>query len=112
MPLAEARVKSHSAADDGRGVAGDVPYSPKLLERSPSQARVADAFREAASGAGRIVLVSGEAGIGKTTLVESFLAAHRAEARILLGRCDALSTPEPLGSLYDIAHQAGGALLN
>lgn len=112
MPFAEARVKSQSAANDGRGVAGDVAHPPHLLERMSSQAIVAAAFREAANGAGRIVLVSGEAGIGKTTLVESFLAAHRAEARILLGRCDALSTPEALGSLYDIAHQAGGALLN
>ena len=53
----------------------------------------------------------GEAGIGKTCLVESFLAAHRAEARTLLGRCDALFTPQPLGPLHDIALQIEGALL-
>src|SRR5205823_2364894 len=43
--------------------------------------------------------------------VESFLAAHRAEARILLGQCDALYTPQPLGPLYDIAQQTTGILL-
>ena len=53
----------------------------------------------------------GEAGIGKTALVEGFLAAHRAEARTLLGRCDALFTPQPLGPLHDIALQTDGALL-
>ena len=53
----------------------------------------------------------GEAGIGKTALVEAFLAAHRAEARTLLGRCDALFTPQPLGPLHDIALQTDGALL-
>ncbi|MFO0991849.1 MAG: AAA family ATPase [Hyphomicrobiales bacterium] len=110
MPLAEARVKSQSA-NDRRGAACDVDHPPHLLERMSSQAIVAAAFREAANGAGRIVLVSGEAGIGKTTLVETFLADHRAGARVLVGRCDALSTPEPLGSLYDIARQAGGTLL-
>src|SRR5438874_1672565 len=65
----------------------------------------------AAAGSGRIALVCGEAGIGKTSLVESFLAAHRAEIRVLLGRCDALFTPQPLSPLHDIALQTNGALL-
>lgn len=82
-----------------------------LLERDASLTALSDALCETAMGIGRIALVHGEAGIGKTALVESFLSGRRAEARILLGRCDALSTPEPLGPLHDIAHQTGGELL-
>ena len=83
----------------------------ELLERESSLSNLADALCEAAAGEGRIALVYGEAGIGKTCLVEGFLAAHRAEARTLLGRCDALFTPQPLGPLDDISLQTEGSLL-
>src|SRR6185503_18203500 len=53
----------------------------------------------------RVALVSGEAGIGKTSLVEQFTEAHKQQARVLWGSCDALFTPRPLGPLYDISHQ-------
>jgi DNA-binding CsgD family transcriptional regulator/tetratricopeptide (TPR) repeat protein len=81
-----------------------------LLERDAPLKTLAEAVRETAAGSGRIVLVCGEAGIGKTALVERFLSLHRGDARVLLGRCDALSTPEPLGPLHEIARQMGGAL--
>src|SRR3954451_19471172 len=83
----------------------------ELLERDTALQALAEALREATIGDGRITLVSGEAGIGKTALVESFLAAHRAAARKLVGRCDSLFTPQPLGPLYDIALRTEGALL-
>src|SRR6478609_6220412 len=83
----------------------------ELLERDPALQALAEALREAAAGEGRIALVYGEAGIGKTVLVEDFLAAQRAAARTLVGRCDALFTPQPLGPLHDIALQTDGALL-
>jgi predicted ATPase len=83
----------------------------ELLEREAALAGLADALRDAAHGHGRIVLVHGEAGIGKTALVDCFLAAHRGEARVLVGRCDALFTPRPLGPLHDVALQTGGDLL-
>jgi DNA-binding CsgD family transcriptional regulator/tetratricopeptide (TPR) repeat protein len=76
-----------------------------LLERDPFCARLAELFARAASGAGQTVLVSGEAGIGKTALVEQFVARNRATARVLWGACEALFTPRPLGPLYDIAQQ-------
>ena len=83
----------------------------ELLERDAPLRSLAGSLREAAAGEGRIALVYGEAGIGKTCLVEGFLAAHRAQARTLLGRCDALFTPQPLGPLHDIALQTEGPLL-
>ena len=56
------------------------------------------------------MLVGGEAGIGKTSLVRAFCDRHGADARFLWGACDALRTPRPLGPLLDIAREAGGEL--
>jgi len=58
--------------------------------------------RQAAQGHGRIVLVSGEAGIGKTTFLREF-TRRRPGRRVLWGGCDPLSTPRPLGPLHDMA---------
>src|SRR5437764_9684350 len=98
-------------AKSGSGVVHETGSVTDLLERDASLKILADTLREATAGVGRIALVHGEAGIGKTALVEDFLAANRTQVRTLVGRCDALFTPEPLGPLHDIAHQTGGALL-
>ena len=80
-----------------------------ILERESAFAALNEATREAVEeGNGRIVLVSGEAGIGKTTLVDQFIAAQ--DKRVLWGVCDALFTPRPLGPLYDMAAQVGGEI--
>ena len=46
----------------------------ELLERDPLFLTLNDLLRQAGEGHGRIALISGEAGIGKTALVERFLA--------------------------------------
>ena len=56
------------------------------------------------------MLVGGEAGVGKTTLVRAFAAELGSEARVLWGACDPLSTPRPLGPFVDVAQEAGGSL--
>ena len=81
-----------------------------LLEREDELETLAALLGEATAGQGRIALVSGEAGIGKTSFVDHFLATHAQGIRILKGNCDALFTPSPLGPLYDIARQIGGKL--
>ncbi|MGY1495173.1 ATP-binding protein [Streptomyces sp. QTS52] len=65
-----------------------------------------DALRRCPTG--RVVLVSGEAGIGKTALVRAF--CDGLTRTVLWGSCDALRTPQPLGPLHDIARQATGEL--
>ncbi len=57
---------------------------------------------------GRVAVVAGEAGIGKTSLLKAWCAASG--RRVLWGSCDALRTPRPLGPLRDMARQAGGHL--
>jgi DNA-binding CsgD family transcriptional regulator len=80
-----------------------------LLEREAAQAALADYAREASNGSGRLVLVSGEAGIGKSALVDQLRHTLPA-ARWSWGACDGLFTPRPLGPLFDLASQLGGEL--
>jgi DNA-binding CsgD family transcriptional regulator len=83
----------------------------ELLERDQSLAQLDSALGLVAIGTGRTVLVGGEAGIGKTSLVERFTEQHSRDARVLWGGCEALFTPRPLGPLYDIAAQMQSDLL-
>jgi len=83
----------------------------ELLEREPSLALLADCAAEARHGDGRLVVVGGEAGVGKTALLERF-QRDLPGARWFWGACDGLFTPRPLGPLYDLADQLGGELLD
>jgi DNA-binding CsgD family transcriptional regulator len=82
----------------------------ELLERDDHLATLDARLEEVGrSRRGRLVLVGGEAGAGKTTLVHALTAAH-ASVPALTGGCEALFTPRPLGPLLDIAAAAGGEL--
>lgn len=52
---------------------------------------------------GRMVLVRGEAGIGKSALVRGFADAHSRDAHVLYGTCDDLFIPQLLGPFWDFA---------
>lgn len=80
-----------------------------LLERESQLSALSEYADEADSGDGRLVLLSGEAGVGKSSLVEGFRGAVPG-ARWFRGACDGLFTPLPLGPLLDIAEQTGGEL--
>ena len=56
------------------------------------------------------MLVSGEAGVGKTALLRRFCDEHGSSARILWGGCDPLFVPRPLGPLLAIGEAVGGEL--
>ncbi len=82
-----------------------------LLERSEQLSTLAEVFSTVFEvGLGRMVLVSGEAGIGKTSLVRRFCDRVDGSARVLWGACDVLFTPRPLGPFVDIAELVGGEL--
>ncbi|MBK8198528.1 MAG: AAA family ATPase [Acidobacteria bacterium] len=80
------------------------------IERDKQLSRLAALAASASSGRGHVALVSGEAGIGKTTLVRRFQASLPAPWRAGSGGCDALFTPRPLGPLQDMAGQLGPAV--
>jgi DNA-binding CsgD family transcriptional regulator/tetratricopeptide (TPR) repeat protein len=81
-----------------------------MLERERELAELALAAGEAQAGEGSIVLIEGEAGIGKSSLVDSIRSVLPAEGRLLLGWCDDLATPRVLGPLRDLREHVGTAL--
>ena len=76
---------------------------PTLLERDSELDALTDLLHGVGSSGGKVVLLRGEAGIGKSALVEAFAEQHGDEAHVLVGFCDDLLTPQPLGSFWDIA---------
>jgi predicted ATPase len=76
-----------------------------LYERERPLEALRAGLAQAARREGRVVLVAGEAGIGKTSLVASFLNELPLGADVMVGACEALFTPRPLGPLRDIALQ-------
>jgi DNA-binding CsgD family transcriptional regulator len=82
----------------------------ELLERDSLLAELHEFYRAAVGGAGAMVFVSGEAGIGKTALTRRFCKGLPAETVVHLGFCDALGTPRALGPLYDISRTSLSAL--
>jgi DNA-binding CsgD family transcriptional regulator/tetratricopeptide (TPR) repeat protein len=79
-----------------------------LLERAQYLAALGRRLEESRR-TGRLVLVAGEAGVGKTALLRRFCGLYGA-SRAFWGACDPLFTPRPYGPLLDIAEHAGGEL--
>jgi len=79
----------------------------ELLEREGVLTGLSDHLASASRGAGRLVLLRGEAGVGKTTVLDAFAGRARSVADVLVGFCDPLSTPRPLGPLIDMAPRLG-----
>lgn len=79
----------------------------ELLERETNLVLLAEHFQHAAAGYGRVVFVAGEAGFGKTVLINAFSRQISDRATVLRASCDALSTPAPLGPLRDLAGALG-----
>jgi DNA-binding CsgD family transcriptional regulator/tetratricopeptide (TPR) repeat protein len=81
-----------------------------LLERAEQLRAMAGYLDEAAAGHGRLVYVSGEAGIGKSTFVARVAAEAADRARVAFGTCDGSATPVPLGPLADMLPALPGGL--
>ena len=82
----------------------DVEAPPDLIERG-EPLRVLSRALDGARTRGRLAAVSGEAGIGKSSLLAAFRTRHASCADFFVGGCDPLSTPGPLAPLIDIARE-------
>ena len=82
----------------------------RLLERERELAELGDAVNTAIDGSGCVLLLHGEAGIGKSSLVGALRDRPPSGSRVLVGACDALSTPRTLGPLRDLAPLVGARL--
>ena len=78
-----------------------------MLERDDQFARLQYLFEQAGLGSGHLVFIGGEAGAGKSLLVQTFLDSIAAPARVLIGWCDPVSPPRPAGPLVDMARGFG-----
>jgi DNA-binding CsgD family transcriptional regulator/tetratricopeptide (TPR) repeat protein len=94
-----------SAPTTSLGQAGE------LLERAESLALLEEALAGvSATGNGTVILVGGEAGVGKTVLLRRFCQGLDGMTNVLWGACVPLFTPRPLGPFLEIADAAGGEL--
>jgi DNA-binding CsgD family transcriptional regulator/tetratricopeptide (TPR) repeat protein len=93
-------------------VVAAVPGRPdELLERADQLAVLTEALASVGRGGrGAVVVVCGEAGVGKTALVRSFRDRVAQAQAVLWGTCDPLFTPRPYGPLFAIAEGTGGEL--
>lgn len=81
-----------------------------LLERDEELTMLTGVLDRTLKSAGHTVVISGEAGIGKSALTRSFLKSLPASVRVLKGACEDLSIAEPLAPLIDLAREADWAL--
>jgi DNA-binding CsgD family transcriptional regulator/tetratricopeptide (TPR) repeat protein len=86
-----------------------------LLEREHVLARLTALLVESSTGAGRLVFLAGEAGVGKTAVVAALSAAVPAGVLVRSGACDSITTAAALGpfleavpELSDVLEGAGG----
>src|SRR5262245_46155762 len=82
----------------------------ELVEREEFLNILHSSFKTISEGEGHCVFVSGQSGIGKTSLIKAFRKELTNERSIFQGTCDALFTPRPLAPLYDILLQLGNEL--
>jgi DNA-binding CsgD family transcriptional regulator/tetratricopeptide (TPR) repeat protein len=81
----------------------------ELLERQEQLALLERLLADSRARSGSLVFLSGEAGAGKTALVSRFVSSV-GDARVLLGACDGVSTPRPLGPVHDMVPALGPEL--
>lgn len=73
-----------------------------LVERDAQLQILKSYLGEAAEGHGRLVFVAGEAGIGKSALVNALTQASSDAARVAVAYCDGSATPAPLSPLREL----------
>jgi predicted ATPase len=69
-----------------------------LLERETQLAMLASLVSDLDDSGGRVVLIRGEAGIGKSSLVSEHVDREANRCHVLFGSCDDLLTPQTLGA--------------
>jgi DNA-binding CsgD family transcriptional regulator len=79
-----------------------------LLERDGELEMLERVAHGVTAGRGGLVLVSGEAGIGKTSLVRALRERVADRLTVLIGACELLSVPVPLAPWRELAEAAGG----
>ena len=78
-----------------------------LIERDEPLAALRRYLDEEATATGRLVLIRGETGIGKTALLKAFVEDCPSDVAVFWGASDGVSTPQPYGPFEDMADALG-----
>ena len=109
VPRVEAGARTRDDAWVGVAVA------PPLLEREELLSTLSALLADAADGRGALVLLAGEAGVGKTAVVRRFCDEHEGQTDVWSGDCEPLFTPRALAPFRGVAeggpHEVVEALL-
>jgi DNA-binding CsgD family transcriptional regulator/Tfp pilus assembly protein PilF len=81
-----------------------------LVERSGFLASLEGLLGEALGGAGRLVFLGGEAGVGKTALAAALAGTAARRAAVRRGSCDNITTAEALGPILDALPELAAAV--
>jgi DNA-binding CsgD family transcriptional regulator/tetratricopeptide (TPR) repeat protein len=82
----------------------------RLLEREHHLSTLADLLDDATRGVGRLAMIRGDAGTGKTALLRAFLGDLPHSVETAVGYCDPIATPRPLSPIHDLARSLGNGL--
>ncbi len=74
-----------------------------FLERDSELGLMDDLLDDVDSSGGKVVLIRGEAGIGKSSLVREFIDRHARDVSVYFGSCDDLLITQPFAPFWDIA---------
>lgn len=99
-------VTAQARARHRGGYLGAVPEH-MLVARDGELQRIRDAIRTSVGGAGRLVLLAGEPGVGKTRLAqEAMRLGQAAGLRVLVGRCYEEQTATPFLPFVEVLNGA------
>jgi DNA-binding CsgD family transcriptional regulator len=86
---------------------GNAATRARLIERDEALAKLRSIASGASQGEGRLVVIRGEAGIGKTAVVEAMLEELDHAVTLLHSACDGVTTPRPFGPIRDMRQHLG-----
>ncbi len=91
-----------AAVEEQNRVLSDRSRSSPLIGRSDLVQRITDRLARLSTGAGGMIVVSGEPGIGKSRLIDELIGdARRRGFHVLVGRCHELDTAIPYLPIAD-----------
>lgn len=82
-------------------------YVTDLLEREPALLCLRQLRQQAGAGQGGILLLTGEAGLGKSSVLRCWTRELDSGCELWWGGCDDLFSPRPKGPLRDMALRLG-----
>ena len=88
------------------------PNHCDLLERQETLECIQSCIQKLFAGKGGVVSISGEAGIGKTSIIQAMLDLCPEDIQLAIGFCENLTTSRLFGPLFDMCDVLGNELIH